>query len=96
MNDPFKASFEHGPLHVADAGAIERFGLLAQKDEGGVTPYDPIGDGIAMTSIAHPQTISPLRAWLAAGWFNARCATADALVWLAEKIGPFQYYGRDK
>lgn len=60
--------------------------------------HDAAGDGIALFSAAHPTLPwykLPLT-WAAALSFNARCATADALVWLAEKIGPFQYYGRDK
>lgn len=78
------------PLIVSN---VSTFGAASLREEGGSIAYD---DGIALVSMSHPQTISPFRATLAAAWFNIRVAIADAFVWLAEKIGPFQYYGRDK
>lgn len=77
---------------------IGTFGSTPERSEGQAVAYDPAADGIALFSAAHPTLPwykLPLT-WAAALSFNARCAAADALVWLAEKIGPFQYYGRDK
>lgn len=72
------------------------FGLSDLRTEGTILAFDPEGDGIALTSISHPQTQGWLTGVSRAAWFHARVNLADGLVWLAEKIGPFQYYERDK